>query len=158
MRRLGGWFGELDETPHPCLAGGELDVGEEYESELGVVDDDAVGVHSCDFGSEELDVLDDLLLEVKSEGENGGKLLEDITRVGTVGALNGSIDKVVELVVVDAPVVGAVGREKNGVGDVRADLFGDGFRCAFLCSNDGLIDHVDAVSFILGVGAGGDGR
>ena len=54
--------------PTPCLTGGELNVGEEYKSELGVVDDDAVGVHSCDLGAEEFDVRDDFLLEVESEG------------------------------------------------------------------------------------------
>ena len=72
--------------------------------------------------------------------------------------LDGCGDKFVELVVVDAPVVRSVGGAEDSVGDVGADLVGDGFRCAFFCANDGLIDHVDAVSFVLGVGTGGDGR
>jgi len=37
-------------------------------------------------------------------------LLEDIAGVGTVGALDGSRDELVEFVIIDAPVVGAVGR------------------------------------------------
>ena len=48
-------------------------------------------------------------------------MLEDIACVGTVSALDGGVDEVVELVVVDAPVVRAVGRAKNSVGDVGAD-------------------------------------
>ena len=125
---------------------------------MGVVDNNAVGVHSRNFGTEELNFGDDLFLDIEAEGENGGKLLEDIARVGLVSTLNGCIDKVVELVVLNAPVVGVVGCAENGVGEVGANLFGDGFHCPFSRSDDGLIDHIDAVSFILGIGARGDGR
>ena len=141
----------------PCFTGGELDIGKEYKGELGVINNDAVGVHVSDFGTEELDVGNDFLLEVEAEGKNGCELLKDIARVGPVCTLDGCVDKVVELIVIDAPVVGSVGVAKDSVGDVKDNFVGDGFRCPFFSSDDRLIDHVDAVSFVLGIGARGDG-
>ena len=106
---------------------------------MGVVDDDAIGVHACNFGSEEFNVGDDLFLEVKT----------DVACVGTVGSLDGGGDEFMELVVINAPVVGSVGAAEDCVGDVRAHFVGDGFSGAFFCTDNPLVDLVDAVSFVL---------
>ncbi len=93
----------------------------------------------------------------KRKGKNGSELLEDVACVGVVGALDGSSDEFVEFVVVDAPVVRAVGSAEYCVGDVGANFVGDGLGGALLCSDDRLVDLVDTVGFVLCVGACGDG-
>lgn len=106
----------------------------------------------------EIDVGDDLFLEVESEGEDGSKLLMSIARVGTVCALDGCSDEFLELVVVDAPVVRTVGSAEVCIGDVEANLVSNSLGGHFFSANDCLIYLVDAVGFVLCIGASGDGR
>ena len=122
-----------------------------------VINHDAIGMNVGNFGVEEFDVGDDLFLEVELEGEDGSELLEDVASVGMVSALDGCSDKFVELVVVNAPVVGALGSAEDYISDVGADFVGDGLSGPFYSSGDGLIDLVDAVGFILCVSVSGDG-
>ena len=55
----------MEFTP-PCFTGGELNIGKQDKGKLGVLDDNAIGVHVGDFGAE-VDVGDDLFW--KSNGK-----------------------------------------------------------------------------------------
>ena len=68
-----------------------------------------------------------------------GWLLEYIAHVGTVSALDGCSDEFVELVVVNAPEVGAVGSAEDCIGDVGADFLCDGLSGTLFSTNDGLM-------------------
>ncbi len=96
-------------------------------------------------------------MEVESEGEDGSELLEDFARVGPVCTLDGRRDEFVELLVIDALVVGTVGSAEDCIGDVRANFVGDCLGGTLLCADDRLVDLVDAVGFVLCVSARGDG-
>jgi len=96
-------------------------------------------------------------LEVKTEGEDGSKLFQNVARVGTVSALDGCSDELMEFIVIDAAEVRAIGGAEDCIGDVRADFFGDGLGGSLLDPNDGLVDLVDLVGFVLCVSASGDG-
>ena len=146
------------EFSSPGFTGCELYVGKEDECELCVVDGNAVGVHAGDFGTEKFDVGDYLFLEVELEGEDGSKLLMDVARVGTVSSLDRCSDKVVEHVVIDAAVVSAVSGAEDCIGDIGANFVGDGLGGSLFSSDDGLIDLVDAVCFVLCISTSGDGR
>ena len=151
---LEGWA----EFTTPVVTACNVDVCEEYEGELGVIDGDAVGSHSTCFGAKELHVGGDFLAEVKFELDDMEELGEDVAGVWAVGALDDGGKDFFEEPVVDATEVGAVGGFEDCVGDVRSNFGGDGVGGALFGPDDGLVDEVDLVGFVLGVGAGGDGR
>ena len=97
-------------------------------------------------------------MEVKTEREDGSKLVEHVTFVGMVNIFDGSGNKFMELVVIDAPVVGSVGSAEDCVGDVRAYFVGDDFGDAFSCANNRLVDLVDVVSFVLCISLSDDSQ
>ncbi len=96
-------------------------------------------MHECEFCLEEFDFGDNLILEVKMEREDGSKLVEHIACVGTVSPLNGSRDKFVKLVVIDAPVVCSISSAEDCIGDVRAGIVGNGFGGDLFCANNRLV-------------------
>ena len=78
---------------------------------------------------------------------------EDIGGVGVICALeNGGKhggEHGFELVVVNAPEVGAIGILEDRVGDVGANFCGDGLGGDFFCTDDSLVDEIQAVGFVL---------
>ena len=150
---LEGWA----EFTTPVVTACNVDVCEEYEGELGVIDGDAVGSHSTCFGAKEFHVGGDFFAEVKFELDDMEELGEDVAGVWAIGALDDGGKDFFEEPVVDASKVGAVGSFEDCVGDVRTDFGGDGFGGALFGPDDGLVDEVDSVGFVLCVGAAVDG-
>ena len=78
--------------------------------------------------------------------------------LGRSAPLENGGEHVFELVVVDAPKVRAIGVLEDRVGDFGADFRGDHLGGAFFHANNGLMDEIQSVGFVLGIGACGDGR
>ena len=87
----------------------------------------------------------------KREIDNGGKLETNVVERRSCGALDDGVDKLVELVFVNALDVGAVTCVEDVVGDGDADLFDDGIGGAHFSTDDGL---ADLVGCFVGIGLG----
>ena len=110
------------------------------------------------LGPEKLNVRIYFALKVEFKGKYGGAKTNDIGCNGSISSLNGCMDKLVELVGVNAFQIRVVGCMEDSIGDVTAHLEDNGFAGSFFCPDDSLICLVCVVSLVLCIGKCGDGR
>lgn len=141
----------------PVLAYCMLDVGQGDKHELGFINYDAIGLQTPHFGSKDINVGPYLLLKVDLEGQNCNKEFENTGGAGQICTLDDCIQHVFDLVIINAFVIQPIGSLEDGVSCVDVHFVDDGFCCPFFCTNNHLIEKIDAIGFFLGVGFCSDG-
>jgi hypothetical protein len=90
-----------------------------------------------------------LLAEVEAVVDNLEQLLQHVICGWSVSTVDGQFHHFKQGEVVDAFVAAAVGRPKDGIGDVASNQLGDGFDHTFFGAGDRLIDDIQSVGFLL---------
>ena len=102
------------------------------------------------LGPEKLNVRIYFALKVEFKGKYGGAKTNDVGCNGSISSLNGCVDKLVELVVIDAFQISVVGCMRTAsVMSLPVNLEENGFGGSFFCPNDGLTHLAGAVSLVL---------